>query len=154
MLLKLLQPAIPKGVIVMWSGAVNAVPAGWALCTGASGTPDLRDRMVMGAGGKYAVEAKGGAETQNVSTALSGAAGATTLSVAQMPSHGHGTNAISGSRPNYDGNTWAGGSVDTLVASINNNGSSGSHTHTLSGSATGTVSVLPPYYALAYIMKL
>jgi microcystin-dependent protein len=33
----------------MWSGAVNAIPAGWALCDGGSGRPDLRDRFIVGA---------------------------------------------------------------------------------------------------------
>jgi len=47
--------SIPSGVITMWSGAVGAVPAGWALCNGSNGTPDLRDRFVIGAGGDRAV---------------------------------------------------------------------------------------------------
>ena len=41
--------AIPIGCIVLWSGAVNAVPSGWRLCDGTNGTPDLRDRFVIGA---------------------------------------------------------------------------------------------------------
>ena len=54
---------MPSGAIIMWSGAVSAVPAGWALCDGTNGTPDLRDRMVVAAGGAYAVGANGGAAT-------------------------------------------------------------------------------------------
>ena len=41
---------LPKGVIVMWSGALAEIPNGWILCDGNNGTPDLRDRFVMGAG--------------------------------------------------------------------------------------------------------
>lgn len=40
--------SIPAGVIVMWSGTLAAVPAGWALCDGAAGTPDLRDKFIKG----------------------------------------------------------------------------------------------------------
>src|SRR5262245_17336895 len=52
--------AVPKGAILMWSGALDAIPAGWALCDGREGTPDLRDRFVVGAGGKRAARATGG----------------------------------------------------------------------------------------------
>lgn len=40
-----------KCIIVIWSGAVVDIPAGWALCDGNNGTPDLRDKLVIGAGG-------------------------------------------------------------------------------------------------------
>ena len=52
--------AIPAGAIVLWSGAVNTIPNGWALCNGQNSTPDLRDRFVIGAGNNYAVNATGG----------------------------------------------------------------------------------------------
>ena len=38
-----------RGVIVLWSGANSVVPPGWGLCDGTQGTPDLRDRFVVGA---------------------------------------------------------------------------------------------------------
>ena len=61
---------VPSGVILMWSGTVENIPKGWALCNGTQGTPDLRDRFIIGAGGKYGLNAKGGAEnvTPEVST--------------------------------------------------------------------------------------
>ena len=40
--------AIPSGVIVMWSGSIDSIPEGWALCDGNNGTPDLRDRFILG----------------------------------------------------------------------------------------------------------
>lgn len=49
-----------KGIIVQWSGAVVDIPTGWHLCDGTEGTPDLRDRFVVGAGNGYAVGATGG----------------------------------------------------------------------------------------------
>lgn len=41
-------PSIPCGGIIMWTGDINNVPAGWALCDGNNGTPDLNDRFVRG----------------------------------------------------------------------------------------------------------
>lgn len=66
------NPLIPYGVIVMWAGAANAIPLGWALCNGTNGTPDLRDRFIVGAGGGYTVGQTGGATTQTVGTATAG----------------------------------------------------------------------------------
>lgn len=45
-----------KGIICLWGGAIVDIPAGWALCDGNSGRPDLRDRFVIGAGNTYAVD--------------------------------------------------------------------------------------------------
>lgn len=42
-----------KGIIVLWGGAIVDIPAGWALCNGAGGTPDLRDKFIIGAGNTY-----------------------------------------------------------------------------------------------------
>ncbi len=44
---------VPPGGIIMWSGAINDIPVGWALCDGSNGTPDLRDRFIVGAEGEY-----------------------------------------------------------------------------------------------------
>ena len=52
---------VPSGGVILWHGASNAVPKGWAICDGTNGTPDLRDRFVIGAGGKYGLDATGGA---------------------------------------------------------------------------------------------
>ena len=40
----------PTGSIIMWSGALSAIPSGWLLCDGANSTPDLRGKFVIGAG--------------------------------------------------------------------------------------------------------
>ena len=76
---------IPSGIISMWSGAANAIPSGWTLCNGENGTPDMRDKFIVGAGGSYAVGETGGA----ASSSINGVTGATTLTVDQMPSHNH-----------------------------------------------------------------
>ncbi|MCB4790702.1 MAG: hypothetical protein LHV68_02330 [Elusimicrobia bacterium] len=51
---------LPAGSIIMWSGSVASIPSGWALCNGANGTPDLRDRFIVGAGSSYSVGGVGG----------------------------------------------------------------------------------------------
>ena len=55
-----LRCVVPRGCILLWSGSTSTIPGGWALCNGQNGTPDLRDRFVVGAGSTYAVAAKGG----------------------------------------------------------------------------------------------
>ena len=39
--------SMPAGGIIMWSGTIASIPAGWALCDGASGTPDLTDKFII-----------------------------------------------------------------------------------------------------------
>lgn len=57
------MPSIDSGVIVLWSGSIASIPAGWLICDGTNGTPDLRDRFLLGAGGAFAVGATGGSDT-------------------------------------------------------------------------------------------
>ena len=106
---------VPSGAIVMWSGTVATIPSDWVLCDGSSGTPDLTDRFVMGAGDSYSPGATGGSSSASVS--------ATTGSA--MPGN-TGCGLI-----------WMGFCTSTTVVTA------------VSGS-----SALPPYYALAFIMKL
>jgi microcystin-dependent protein len=189
---------IPTGVILLWSGSTGSIPAGWALCNGTGGTPDLRDRFVIGAGGAYGVGSTGGAT--NV-----------TLTIGNLPSHTHtgttnntsiahthtfsdttssaGTHTHSVTDPGHvhsytrgviSGSLATGGANNVLtttsdLTSLQFTGisivSAGAHTHTVSGTTSSSgpthnhsfttggtgsddaFSILPPYYALAYIMK-
>jgi len=56
---------VPQGFIGMWSGGLGAIPTGWALCDGTSGTPDLRDKFIQGAGGSLNVGNTGGAASHS-----------------------------------------------------------------------------------------
>ena len=175
---------IPSGVIWMWSGSVATIPAGWALCNGASGTPDLRDRFVIGAGGSRAPGATGGAASATTSVEGShshgAATGGTALTTAQIPSHTHaGTTSTGGSHDHtfQTGTGGAGGVAGTVPTGFNGSfstvtvTSAGAHSHTfttdsagsgqthnhsiiLDGAHTHTVATLPPFFALAFIMKL
>ena len=44
---------VPKGTILIWSGAIVDIPAGFVLCDGNNETPDLRDKFVVGSGSTY-----------------------------------------------------------------------------------------------------
>lgn len=129
---------------------------GWVLCDGGSdgkgGTvPDLRGRMIMGVSDTYKAGSTGG--SVNHSHSLSGTVGATTLTEAQIPIHRHW---VSGDVSPYSVTTEHEGMtgqthIDHKAAS-SPVGSSAPHTHDLSG-ISGETNSLPPYYALAYIMR-
>lgn len=125
---------------------------GWVLCDGGSdgkgGTvPDLRGRMIMGVSDAYKAGSTGG--SANHSHSLSGTVGETTLTVEQLASHAHDMVE----RPEGGGRHHTGEGAQPYTAGWTNyTGGSKSHTHTLSG-ASGSANSLPPYYALAYIMR-
>lgn len=144
--------AFVRGMIMLWSGSTSSVPSGWVLCNGSNDTPDLRDRFVVGAGSTYAVDAKGGSKD------------------AVAVSHNHtGTTSTTGNHshtlPHYLVQAVAGnGDIDRdneyqqwKALSGQSTRTSGNHAHTFTTStsgSSGTNKNLPPYYALAYIMKL
>lgn len=103
---------VPSGVIVMWSGAVSAIPSGWVICDGTNGTPNLTDRFVV-----HADADTGG--TRNVGS--TGGANTVTLATGNLPSHTHSFAA--------NATTGAGGS-HTPAGSISN---AGNHTHSADG---------------------
>ena len=57
--------SIPSGGIIMWSGSIDNIPSGWVLCNGSNGTPDLRNRFIIGAGTLYSVGSVGGSTNHN-----------------------------------------------------------------------------------------
>jgi hypothetical protein len=141
---------IPTGMINLWYGAIGSVPSGWYLCDGANGTPDLRDRFVVGAGSTYSVAATGGATDAIV---VSHTHTATSTSTVTDPGHSHtadqpsagSTAANGGIYYGQGGNRATGTSVTSItVATATTNASAG---------VSGTNANLPPYYALCYVMK-
>jgi hypothetical protein len=139
---------IPAGVIVMWSGSIATIPSGWLLCNGSSGTPDLRDRFVVGAGTTYAVAATGGSANavvvSHTHTATSTDSGHTHNAITQ-------TNGGSSSGAQY-ANSFSGTDNTTSTAMIQT-GTANITTTVATAGVSGTNANLPPYYALAYIMK-
>lgn len=137
-------PSIPSGCILIWSGSIGSVPSGFLLCDGTNGTPDLRNSFVLGAGNTYAVGQTGGSADAIVVNHTH-----TATSVVTDPGHLHAGGWVSSgnlSRANTDalgvqGNT---SSAFTGITVATTNASTG---------VSGTNANLPPYYALAYIMK-
>jgi hypothetical protein len=140
---------IPAGGIFLWSGSIGSIPAGYVLCNGSNGTPDLRDRFVVGAGSTYAVDATGGSADAIVVTHNHTA---TSTSVVTDPGHSHtaqGTTA-----PPFQAGGNAVFSPTTVSTSTNTTGITVATTTTINNSGnSGTNANLPPYYALCYIMK-
>ena len=122
---------VPSGVIVMWSGAANSIPSGWLLCNGQNGTPDLRDRFIVGAGNSYGVGTTGGSAQ-------------VTLTESQMPSHRHGYNIISNYGPGGGGQHFVPDIYEENPERIN-------YTRYTGGNQPHENR--PPYYALCFIMK-
>lgn len=127
---------------------------GWVLCDGGSdgkggAVPDLRGRMIMGVSDTYKAGSSGGSAKHSHS--LSGTVGETTLTVEQLATHSHAT-SLGASRQINWGNNGAVHYLEPGSLSTGSIGGSQPHTHTLDG-ASGETSSLPPYYALAYIMR-
>ena len=153
--------SFPTGGIILWSGSVASIPSGWALCNGSNGTPDLRNRFVVGAGSTYAVDATGGSADAIVVSHTH-----TATSTVTDPSHDHvmhGQGTMSGLYLSNDNQRYSAGasdsfggtsSPDTSVRTgFSSTGITVATTNASTGSS-GTNANLPPYYALAYIMKL
>ena len=144
----------PSGGIIMWSGSVAAIPAGWYLCDGTNGTPNLTDRMVIGAGSTYSVDGTGGSKDAIVVSHTH------TGSTSTHSGHQHTMNtrwdwfdeSIELQRTVFPFSTGTtSGREDTKSTNTG-----GSHSHTMSldsAGSSGTNANLPPYYALAFIMK-
>lgn len=140
---------IPSGVIWLWSGSTASIPTGWAICDGTNSTPDLRNKFVVGAGDTYAVAATGGSISHTHTDTL--AVDNHTLTEAEMPAHTHSYTTVNWadtSNTQQQPGLSAGAGLAT-----SSTGGDTAHDHNLSGSVT-TTTTLPPYYALAYIMKL
>lgn len=136
------NPFLTPGMIMIWSGIITAIPQGWALCDGQGGRPDLRDKFVVGSGNIYNQGDTGGSPNSIV---VAHTHNATVVD----PGHFHTTRANSGG----DRGAFAGG---VAGAAANIRSSTNPTNVTVNINTTGQSGVnanLPPYYALAYIIK-
>jgi hypothetical protein len=129
---------IPTGLIAIWSGATGSIPSGWTLCNGSNGTPDLRNSFIIGAGSTYAVGQTGGSADSIV---------VSHTHTVTDPGHLHNTASTGGGAIT---NSAANGAVGTSTSTTATN-TTGITINTAGTSGTGAN--LPPYYALAFIMK-
>ena len=145
------QASIPRGLIAIWSGAVGSIPSGWYLCNGQNGTPDLRDSFILGAGNTYAVGATGGSKDAIV---VSHTHTATSTSTVTDPGHNHTYNQATNTLPQSGNSTQVFTSNTSQSTSTASTGITVATTTTnATAGVSGTNANLPPYYALAYIMK-
>lgn len=153
---------IPVGGIIMWSG--SSVPAGWALCNGSQGTPDLRGRFVLGSGqagglSNRRIGDRGGTETETltVSQIPAHSHGAST-SIGSGGAHSHGYQSGAGSRQGLKFAGWNGGEIGGHIQN-NRTSNEGSHSHSASTTISNTGggqphNNMPPFYVLAFIMRI
>jgi hypothetical protein len=163
-----IEGALPPGIITMWYGNVATIPAGWALCNGQTvngyATPDLRNRFIIGSSGDNS-----GVAVTSVTGSTSTVGGTTDIPVIAH-SHLAYSNVIDPGHlheSQYDGRTP--GSIDYLGSGSEIGGMGTTYnfpttttgtnisvqTAVLStGTSNGSMANLPPYYALAYIMKV
>lgn len=168
---------LPSGFIGLWSGSVASIPTGWLLCNGTNGTPDLRNRFIVGAGSTYAVNSTGGsADAVVVSHSHGGSTGAEgshshTFSGntgGQSANHSHSMGWYMDDDNGNNGYIGVTDGDNVISSDRQTGGTSNDHTHSYSGTTSagsshshsissdgvdGTNRNLPPYYALAYIMK-
>ena len=135
--------SVPAGGIIIWSGSQASIPTGWLLCNGSSGTPDLRDRFVVGAGSSYAAFATGGSANAIVVSH-------THTATVTDPGHSHPFNADQQVSP---GILYSGGSIGNTRTDSTSTVTTGITVTNSTTGVSGTNANLPPYYALCYIMK-
>ena len=149
------------GMIMMWSGTIATIPSGWVLCDGSNSTPDLRNRFIIGAnaddGGAAKTNVTGSAtQTGGTKDAIVVSHTHTATTTATDSGHSHSTalyyrpHSSSGAAQNYAQNTTGfGGQISTNSGTANITASTSISTE----GSSGTNQNLPPYYALAFIMK-
>ncbi|MFP4121498.1 MAG: LamG-like jellyroll fold domain-containing protein [Coleofasciculus sp.] len=170
--------AVVAGMIMMWSGSVNEIPSGWALCDGRTvngrKTPDLRGRFIVG----YSAGSSDYGELGKT-----GGIDKVSLGVDEMPSHEHtGATLSNGSHYHWIEGTdaeglanrkrtiWGDTTVDMGFGGGWNNDKNAQmwrghvntdtvsdHNHSFTTNRTGGGKGhenRPPYYVLAYIMKV
>ena len=154
-----ISAAFTSGMIMMWSGTIATIPTGWVLCNGSNSTPDLRNRFVIGAhsdtaGVAYTTVTGSNTTTGGSKDATNVSHTHTATSSVTDPGHAHTSEsngapnglgagaALTRGYSNFPGHATLSNTTGITVAtSISTEGSSGTNAN------------LPPYYALAFIMK-
>ncbi len=170
---------VPVGGIIMWSG--KTPPIGWLLCDGGSEnsytTPDLRGKFIVGfdsLNGHIDYQEPGNLSEKSGNKKAASTSGLgnweKTLSIANLPAHSHTGNTNTDGAHTHkqradhikDGET-SGTIRDAFHNSTGNRqetvGSStgGKHKHSFTTDNTGSgdaFDIRPPYYVLAFIMRV
>jgi hypothetical protein len=137
---------LPTGMILLWSGSIGSIPAGYLLCDGNNSTPDLRNRFIVGAGSTYSVNQTGGSADAIV---------VSHTHTATVTDPGHTHTVVAGNQSGQNGNVSGGGSLPAVGSATLTTASSVTSISVANATAgtSGTGANIPPYYALCYIMK-
>ena len=142
---------IPVGGIIMWSGTIASIPTGWALCNGSSSTPDLRNRFIVGAhsGAGTGITSTAGpgistntATNPNYTPGNTGGETSHQLTIAELASHNHQLTLQLGYSWQLQGNDLNTPNQNVNTYTTSNTGGDQYHENR------------PPYYALAFIMRI
>ena len=140
-------PSIPSGLIAIWSGSLGSIPSGWVICDGTNSTPDLRNSFILGAGNSYSVGQTGGSTDAIVVSH-------THTATVTDPGHVHNTTRGNGGTSNSDFFSYSG---STNSQSTDSRGmftqTTGISVANATAGVSGSGANMPPYYALAFIMK-
>jgi len=126
---------VPAGTVVMWTGDPSDTPDGWTLCDGTnpdgpdSEVPDLRNRFVVGAGDEYSTDDTGGDKEVQ-------------LTEEQLPTHTHPYQEAQSGKPDRDYSNGTHSTKGIEKKTTDPAGDDQPHENR------------PPYYALAYIVRL
>jgi hypothetical protein len=151
---------VPIGSIIMWSGTIATIPTNYTLCNGGNGTPNLTDKFVI-----CAAQDMYNANSGNVWKAQTNITGTQTMTGgtkdAIVVSHSHSINDPGHTHNMWHGNNhqYADGGITALKMADNNYGGTLIKTNTTGISintegSSGSNQNLPPYYALAFIMRI
>jgi microcystin-dependent protein len=162
---------VPIGSIIAYDGLVSGIPSNWKLCDGTGGTPDLRDKFLIGSGTSYTQGSTGGskdavvvAHNHSATSSFTGAALPAHAHDVYDPGHTHGSTSGDSGSGGYlgSGNSNNLGSRTGINASATSIGIYGASAGTPSGTvstsvasagASGAGANLPPYYALMFIKR-
>ncbi len=159
---------VPIGGIIMYSGQLSAIPLGWVICNGSNGTPDLRNKFVMGTNIQSDMNSTGGSAYQKIPEHHH-----------TVPGHDHSNGDGDSGNSSYVGDHTHGNVMDYLISGSANaeigtadvnvitsgyTSGAGGHMHdidllwqpahfTTDTGEDATDMNLPPYVKLAYIMR-
>jgi microcystin-dependent protein len=137
----------PAGIIAMWSGVISNIPTGWYLCNGSNGTPDLRNKFIIGA---YLDDTVAKTTVTGSNTQTGGTKDAVNVEHTHTATDSGHTHTYP--RPVNSGG-FLGGTSSFSIGSTGTTDSSTANITVASAGVSGTNQNLPPYFALAFIMK-